>query len=291
MELASAGALVFWLGLSFPAIGEDRQDKPVTLAAELQALSREFQGTAHGLFEAKTDEERGKVAEEGNKFPPRFLALGEKDPDSEAGRDALVQVIVVELWLENNTLHAGWGKRSPGVRAIELLLSHQIRSDRLDDACRRVAYGFRRECETFLRTVLEKSPHREVQAHACLRLAQFLNSRQQRLDVVLERPDGARRYEEIFGKDYIDELKRQDRAGAAKEVEALFERAAEKYGDVKLPFSGTVGEKAGSELDEIRRLSVGREVPDIEGQDQDGTRFKLSDYRGRVVLLYFWSEY
>jgi peroxiredoxin len=32
-------------------------------------------------------------------------------------------------------------------------------------------------------------------------------------------------------------------------------------------------------------------APDIEGEDQDGVRFKLSDYRGKVVLLDFWSEY
>ncbi|MCH7725812.1 MAG: redoxin domain-containing protein [Planctomycetes bacterium] len=27
------------------------------------------------------------------------------------------------------------------------------------------------------------------------------------------------------------------------------------------------------------------------GKDQDGKQFKLSDYRGNVVLLYFWSEF
>ena len=30
---------------------------------------------------------------------------------------------------------------------------------------------------------------------------------------------------------------------------------------------------------------------EIEGDDQDGKPLKLSDYRGKVVLLYFWSEY
>jgi peroxiredoxin len=37
-------------------------------------------------------------------------------------------------------------------------------------------------------------------------------------------------------------------------------------------------------------LAVGRQAPDIEGEDQDGTHFKLSDYRGKVVLLYFWND-
>jgi hypothetical protein len=41
----------------------------------------------------------------------------------------------------------------------------------------------------------------------------------------------------------------------------------------------------------FRRLSVGKVAPEIEGADQDGVRFKLSDYRGKIVLLDFWSEY
>ena len=38
-------------------------------------------------------------------------------------------------------------------------------------------------------------------------------------------------------------------------------------------------------------LAVGKEAPDIEGVDQDGKTPKLSEYRGKVVLLDFWSEY
>jgi cytochrome oxidase Cu insertion factor (SCO1/SenC/PrrC family) len=52
----------------------------------------------------------------------------------------------------------------------------------------------------------------------------------------------------------------------------------------------TVVERAKAELFAIHNLSVGSEAPDIEGQDQDGKRFKLSDYRGKVVLLDFWSS-
>jgi cytochrome oxidase Cu insertion factor (SCO1/SenC/PrrC family) len=51
---------------------------------------------------------------------------------------------------------------------------------------------------------------------------------------------------------------------------------------------GTVGEKAKAELYLIRNLVVGKQAPEIEGDDQDGKHFKLSDYRGKVVLLDIW---
>src|SRR5262249_54169152 len=99
------------------------------------------------------------------------------------------------------------------------------------------------------------------------------------------------RYEELFGKDYIEALQRQDRAKVMKEAEAFYEQASEKNDDVKLPYNETVGEVARTDLFEIRHLTIGKVPPDIEGADQDGQPFKLSDYRGKVVLLYFWSEY
>ena len=76
-----------------------------------------------------------------------------------------------------------------------------------------------------------------------------------------------------------------------QESEKLFEEAADKYADVKTAFDGTVGRKAKSELFDLRYLSVGKAAPEVEGADQDGKPFKLSDYKGKVVLLDFWSEF
>jgi len=41
----------------------------------------------------------------------------------------------------------------------------------------------------------------------------------------------------------------------------------------------------------IRRLGVGKVAPEITGRDLDGVPFKLSDYRGRVVVLTFSGEW
>jgi peroxiredoxin len=35
----------------------------------------------------------------------------------------------------------------------------------------------------------------------------------------------------------------------------------------------------------------GQPAPEIEGEDIDGKSFKLSDYRGKVVMLDFWGNW
>jgi hypothetical protein len=42
-------------------------------------------------------------------------------------------------------------------------------------------------------------------------------------------------------------------------------------------------------LFEQEHLQIGMVAPEIEGKDLDGVAFKLSDYRGKVLLLDFWG--
>ena len=57
------------------------------------------------------------------------------------------------------------------------------------------------------------------------------------------------------------------------------------------PESEIQGDLAKRELFEIRHLSIGREAPEIESEDIDGKKFKLTDYRGKVLLLDFWGNW
>ncbi len=41
----------------------------------------------------------------------------------------------------------------------------------------------------------------------------------------------------------------------------------------------------------LQHLSVGKPAPEIAAQDLDGVSFKLSDYRGKVVVLDFWGNW
>lgn len=266
-------------------------DKPTSPAEQYAAILKEFGEAANSNWKATTDEERQQAAARVEPLPLKMLELAEANPGQPWILDALTHVVTFEYWLDNYSSHAGWGKDSPQARAIGILQRDHIRSKKLGETCKRVRYGFRQECETFLRAVLEKNPHREIQGQACLGLAVFLNGRLNRLDLLAGQPDLAQRYEGLYGKKYLDTLRHRDGAEAVAEVESVFEQAAEEYGDVELPYNEKIGEIAKKELFAIRHLAIGKEVAEIEGPDQDGIRFKLSDYRGKVVLLYLWQQF
>jgi outer membrane protein assembly factor BamB len=265
------------------------QDKPATPAEKYQAILRDYQAAASG--NAGSDDERRLLIARLDKLRPalaqRYLDLAEQHPTDPTAVDALTQAI----WTVNNNAFPAGGRDNPGARAMARLLRDYLQSDKLGPICLRINAGFRSEHETFLRTLLEKSPHKDVRGLACLALAQFLNNRMQRLDQIKEQPELAREYEDLFGKEFLARLQRQDRARASAEIEALFERAGKDYGDVKIPYESTVAQKVKAELFEFRHLLVGKQAPDMEGVDQDGRRFKLSDYQGKVVLLDFWNQF
>jgi AhpC/TSA family len=289
MKHILGGSLALLLGLAAAAAQSDGPKKPATPAEQYRAILKEYQVAASGGD--GTDEGRKKVIAQVDKLrdgiAQKFLDLAKKNPADPIAVDALTQAI----WMVNYNSFPSGGKESPGSKAMTLLLRDHVPSDKLGPICLRITLGFRAEHEVFLRTILEKNPHKYAQALACLGLAQFLNNRMQRLDQIKEQPELAREYESRFGKDLLKELQRQDRAAVAKEIEALFERAGAEYGNEKIPFDGTVGAKVKAELFEFRHLQVGKAAPDIEGEDQDGKRFKLSDYRGKVILIDFWNEF
>lgn len=266
----------------------DKLEEP---AGQFRTLSNEFNRVAYAWRQADSDTEQRALLARIAHIPLQMLELARSHPQDPIALDALTQVVTQEYWINTYTAHPGWGNASPQAAAIAILLRDHLNSDKLGEACKRVQFGFRQECETFLRTALEKSPHREIRGLACLRLAEFLSLRVERLALLKDQPDMARHYEAVFGKDYMGNLQSQDPAKAIQEAEAFYIQAGEKFGDVKNPDGGTVGARVKVVLYEIRHLAPGREAPEITGNDQDGLSFKLSDYRGKVVLLYFWSEY
>jgi hypothetical protein len=291
------------LGIGLAVAGARAQDRPIPPAEQYRAILKETQALYDAAYkryaasapkgEAPSDEQLttfvGRAYGIKYEQAPKLVALAEKYPDDPIALDALTEAVRQVNTVPYPVEMVGRDVARP--RAFALLRRDHIRSEKIGPLCERISGGLCAEYEPFLREVLEKNPHREVRARAYLALAHFLSNRSLKLDLVLGDPKLARDFADLYGEGYLEGLRRQDRAKAAEEAEALLVRATQDYGGVKLPGGETVAETAEPELFGIRHLSVGKLAPDIEGADQDGVKFKLSDYRGKVVLLDFWSEY
>ena len=196
--------------------------------------------------QAKTDEERQKVFAEKypnpEKYTARFLKIAEASPKDPAALKALLWVVQ----RARNGNEAG--------KALDLLLTHYLESDKLGEVCYSLVYSGGEQAEKALKTMVEKSPHRAVRGMAL----------------------------------FCRAMRRQQESGGA---EKLFDEVIEQYGDVKAGNRGTLGESAGAYLFEARNLVIGKTAPEIEGEDVEGKKFKLSEYRGKVVVLDFWGDW
>jgi peroxiredoxin len=67
-----------------------------------------------------------------------------------------------------------------------------------------------------------------------------------------------------------------------------FQRLNAEYSDVSIQ-GFKLSDLAGKMLFEMTNLQVGCEAPQIEGKDAEGRDFKLSDYRGKHVIVVFWG--
>jgi peroxiredoxin len=70
----------------------------------------------------------------------------------------------------------------------------------------------------------------------------------------------------------------------------MFARAAKEYADVS-DFLCIANMAAQAKLFESPSLGLGRPAPEIIGEDIEGSSFKLSDYKGKVVVLLFWGDW
>ncbi len=141
-------------------------------------------------------------------------------------------------------------------QALGTLLKDHLQSDKLGPLCESLAYSQTPQTQKQLRDIIARNPHHAVQGQATFSLAKIL----------------------------------QNQAATAPQAEEYFEQILSKFGSVQ-GNRGTLATLAQAELFEIRTLGIGKPAPDIEGPDVEGKVFKLSDYRGSVVLIDFWGDW
>jgi thiol-disulfide isomerase/thioredoxin len=146
-------------------------------------------------------------------------------------------------------------------QAVELLLKdHLARLERFANVLvRSDAPGVAR----LYQGMLEKSTEKRDQAVAALTLGRYNKN-------MMESPF----------------LAPKEKEQKSKEAVTYLERVVAKHADQK-----ELVEAAKTELFEIQHLAVGKQAPDLTGVDGAGKALKLSEFRGKVVVLDFWASW
>lgn len=245
---------------------EAQPDKPKGPADEYKAMQAEHNKKQQQIIldfgKAKDEAGRKQVLERyraGNReYAAKVLAFVEKHPKEDFAGGALFEVV----------------SRSPesaeADKAVRRLLSDYPKEARqLGMAARQLADPENPRAESQLQAILDKGPNKEVKGQACFGLGQLYKLKAE--------PKADYRMADVQ-KDY-------------QQAEKYLDQVTAEFGDVKDFRGGTLADAAKKMLDEIRHYGIGKTVPEAQGEDTDGKKFKLSDYRGKVVLLDFWGNW
>jgi RNA polymerase sigma factor (sigma-70 family) len=145
-------------------------------------------------------------------------------------------------------------------KAAEAILNEHTHDTDLVYLCQNLERLRHRCSKELLEAFLKDNPNVEVQGNACFTLATLLKS------------------ESKYGQNQK----------ATAEAEKQYERVISDFSMVKQR-GFSLAELAKPELDELRRLSIGKPAPKTVGMDMDGQPLSLSTYRGKVTVVVFWS--
>jgi thiol-disulfide isomerase/thioredoxin len=250
--------------------------KPSGLKEEIQKLHKEMEDFGEKLSkefqsakEKKDKDEQEKIRDRFMKglgdFVARVFDLAEKIAKDEHAVDAVL---------------FGIGSDPTGKaidRGVTILIRDHAAGAVIGKRLEALAESNQPKMADVFRAVIDKNADKNVQGSACLGLALHLMAR---ADTITERAET-----EQLDKEAQATLKAEAEQ-LTKEAEAALATAVAKYADAKTA-TGTVGAEAKT----ILGLIIGKAALDIEGNDTDGKDFKLSDYKGKVVLIDFWASW
>ena len=176
---------------------------------------------------------------------------------------------------------------------LDALLARHLDADELATAAQHVARRHKTLAgERFLREVAANSKSEKARGFATWALAQLLIDFDAMKEFLADPQVGKEHRDNVDarrGTDLIPALEKRDRAELQKDACAQLRKVVDDYFLLEWRPTGYLGAAADMQLFELERLQIGMVAPEIEGEDEDGVPFKLTDYRGKVVALDFWG--
>jgi hypothetical protein len=279
---------LFELPLQEATCGVTGLTQPSGPQEEFQALAKEYDDAQReyrrAIKEAKNDQERQKIDREKypmpEKYTARCLAIAEKNPKHPVAVDALVWVVMHSF------------SSAEKAKAVSWLAKENSQDARLGAIAGKIDTIPGAATEKILLAILEKNPDRVARGKACVWLISFYKQKAE-LARSLRKASSSEVAEQAtrLGADYVKELLDSDPEKISQLAEKYCEQTVARFADIKRSDNKTLGDSARGALFELRYLSTGKIAPEIVGEDVEGSKFKLSDYRGKVVLLDFWGHW
>lgn len=260
---------------------EDAKQEDATVAERFNDASRAYsrvdRQASRKARKAEDDEEKEAIAKEAKeKKAELFAEIVKLSEEAEEDKDA----IAILEWIMVN------GDDDAKNRAIMKIMTDYVESEEIAEFARNIGRQPGARSEMILRKLIKDNPHERVKAFSTLGLAVMLNGMSnagdlkgnRRAQLIKDLGDGGEEFLEKWTKDAIEE-----------EITSLYKTVINDYGDLAYG-RGTLGAIAERQLFMLN-LQIGKVAPDIEGSDLDEVEFKLSDYRGKVVVIDFWGDW
>lgn len=237
------------------------------------------------LRAAKGVAEQGKIFREDNPQPAaalRLLELAKQHPKDEVAYESLT-------WIMENS-EFGPGAVKPYSEAIDLLATRYV--DHKDNVklFERMAKSPFTTTPKFLQAVFDKHPTGATRGRAGFHLGLCLKNYAATVERLRTEPEMAKNAELVVGPDLVKQFKDADVAKLLAQADDAFVRVQKDHAFIAYKKTN-LGRAAEAELFEMRHLAVGKTVPDLEADDTEGKLLKLSDYRGKIVVLVFWGTW
>ena len=233
--------------------------------------------------QAKTDEERKRIWSDERPnpdlFAPAFMEVASSFPGTKVALDSLG-------WIAGNAADSGMISH-----VIEIALRDHLQDEELGSFVDQIARCPDPAAERARQMILSSSPHRDVRGKACYQLGMKKLSAAK---LALRIQDAGEEELDMLKGRYTEVAFTRAKGLQPKIIQAvgekLLERVVNEFGDVK-GRRRTLGKSAAAELFEIRKLQIGMMAPAIEGEGIFEKPMKLSQFRGKVVLLDFWGDW
>ena len=212
------------------------------------------------------------------KFVEQFLVLAAEQPNTTASLDALNWVI--------KRFESG----NYADRALILLAKHHAAAVTLDEVFIYIGNNPSLQVGMFYRQVIAANKNPSILGKAHFRLGIYLMRQLEISREVQAKPEAREKYDLFYGKDLTAFLLTMNHIQNRKEALQHFVVIQQKYASVKT-FQGQLGPLANIQEFKLAHLSVGGVAPEITGKDVFGKPLKLSDFRGKIVLLDFWGDW